>query len=204
MASLDPKISLALAIGASLLGAGGVYWQHSALQEKKQILAKVRREADSAAAKKKELEASAQKVQESEKQLAHLEKGVPEFAYVSTLLSELEAVGLQCGFSVLGVKPQAAKVAPKKDTKKSKAKDRKPYEELNLELKARGTFASAQKFLTQLQDFPKIAAVRTLTISPKVDPNRTGSPLLDLTIELRVFLFPELAHSKSTEGTKRL
>lgn len=197
---LDPKILLILAISMSLIGTVGVYIRWSGVQSSREEIVQLQKETRDATVKNKELEASQLKLKEASDKLAHLEQGVPQFAYVSTLLSELEATGKQCGMAVLGVRPQIPKSA-KKDAKTS-AKSKKAYEELNIEIKGRGSYKSVMKFLESLQSFPKIAAVQQITLTPKADPNIVGAPPLDITVELKAYLFPPLDPIENSTASK--
>ncbi len=196
---LDPKIMLILAISVSLVGTVGVYIRWSGVQSSREEIVHLQKETREATAKNKELEASQLKLKEASDKLAHLEQGVPQFAYVSTLLSELEATGKKCGMAVLGVRPQVPKAAKKGD---AKAKSKKAYEELNIEIKGRGSYKSVMKFLESLQSFPKIAAVQLLTLTPKADPNIVGAPPLDITVELKAYLFPPLDPIKNSTASR--
>lgn len=191
--SATPKAPLfmALACLSFVVGGGAVYWQYSQLEESQAQVESLAKKLKDAKAIENQLKDSAGKLQESSEKLKHLEKGVPEVAYVPTLLTELENVGKQHGIEVLGVRPLPPKADPKaKAGEPGEPKAKKSYEELDIEVKGRGKFASVLQFLAALQTFPKIVAVRTATLTPKRELNDKGIASLDVTVELRAYLFP--------------
>lgn len=183
------KLIFVLAGVAFLLSAGGAFMLFNAMGERTSKIAALKSEAQ----KPEELQATLDELNaqaaQSAMQLAHLEKGIPELAYVPTMLKELEAYGNNSGIKVHGVRPFVVASGPKdKKTKKTE----KPYTELNIEVKGKGRYRSVLQFVKALQKFPKIVAVRTVTISPKNDgkkADQTDYSNLDITIELRAFLF---------------
>lgn len=183
------KVIFVASGAAFLLFAGCAFMLFSAMGDKTSKIEALKTEAQ----KPEELEATLEELNgqatESAMQLAHLEKGIPELAYVPTMLKELEAYGKNSGIKVHGVRPFVVASGPK--DKKSK-KTEKPYTELNIEVKGKGRYRSVLQFVKALQKFPKIVAVRTVTISPKNDgkkADQTDYSNLDITIELRAFLF---------------
>lgn len=186
-----PNIKVLAAVTAAVFvaGVGATFYQYSSMCEVGTRVDTLRKKADHEKELAKQAEASAQKVKETSEQLAHLEKGVPKPAYVPTLLKELEAVGTKNGISVLGVRPMITVDPTKKDDPNSKKK--KPYDELRIEVKGRGTYRSVMNFLGALKEFPKIVAARSLTASPKIETGKASTGQLDVTIELKTYLFVE-------------
>lgn len=183
------KLIFVMAGVAFAISAGGAFMLFNAMGEKTSRIAALKSEAQ----KPEELQATLDELNaqasQSALQLAHLEKGIPELAYVPTMLKELEAYGKNSGIKVHGVRPFVVASGPK-DKKAKKAE--KPYTELNIEVKGKGRYRSVLQFVKALQKFPKIVAVRTVTISPKNEGNKaeqTDYSNLDITIELRAFLF---------------
>lgn len=126
--------------------------------------------------------------------LQHLEQGIPTTAYIPTLLFELEKIGKDSGIKVIGVRPMpkppqsaVAKQAGAESTEVS----RPAYEELNIEVKGRGNYASVMRFVDALRSFPKIVAARTVTVTPGLDPKNAINGQLEVAVELRAYLFPQ-------------
>lgn len=190
----NPKIFMILAVVTVLAGSGLSYMQYGAYSEVTAEVEKLRSEAKEPADVQQELDEAIQKLNDTRAKLTHLEAGVPEMAYVPTLLKELEKLGQECGIEVTGVRPvpKAVKPAVKAENSESKKAARKPYNELDVEVKGRGNYGSVMRFINGLTTFPKIVAARTVSMQPKND-NRAGvkeAPKLEVTIELRSFLFP--------------
>jgi hypothetical protein len=117
-----------------------------------------------------------------------LEQGVPEFAYVPTLLKELEAFGISNGIEVFGVRPMPNPVQTPKD--KEKKRIQKAYIELLIEVKGRGRYENVMRFIQGLKAFPKIVASKAVSLSPRNDSQSENTSELDVTVELKTFLFP--------------
>src|SRR5262249_32636476 len=146
------------------------------------------------------------KLAASKVQLSHLEQGVPEVAYVPTLLKELEKAGKAAGMDVLGVRPipRAASApvrASGEQTKKAKKKD---YTELDIQVNGRGDYKSVLTFVKAMQMFPKILSTRTVSVQPTSGQNQAknnASPRLDVGLEFRAYLFPSDGSTKKAEAT---
>ena len=81
-------------------------------------------------------------------------------------------------------------------------KRKKPYTELDIEVRGRGSYRAVMSFVSALQSFPKIVAARTLSLTPKVDRNDpSGAVKLDTTIELRTYLFAPAKDEKKDDKT---
>lgn len=186
--SPKPMKFLILACVALVGGGGTCYWQYSQLQEAQAQADTLDGKLKNAQAIQAQLQDSVGKLKESSEKLKHLEGGVPELAYIPTLLTELENVGKAHGIQVLGVRPIPPKAEPKEANGTPKPK--KAYAELDIEVKGRGRYPAVLQFLSALQTFPKIVAVRTTTLTPKRELNDKGAPNLDVTVELRTYLFP--------------
>ena len=190
----NPKIFLILTIVTVLAGSGLSYMQYNAYSEVTADVQKLKTEAKDPAEVQLELDDMIVKLNDTRAKLTHLEASVPEMEYVPTLLKELEKLGKQCGIEVTGVRPVPLQVKPavKAENSESKKAARKPYNELDIEVKGRGNYGSAMRFINGLTTFPKIVAARTVSMQPKVDAKNgvAGAPKLDVTIELRSYLFP--------------
>lgn len=194
----NPKIFAVLA-GVTLLGGlGACYWQYSNISDLQGKVANLTKEDKDEKTVRAELDAATAALTEGQAKLDHLERSVSKAAYVPTLLKELEAAGAQNGILVLGVRP-----IPKQEVKPKEGegvkRDTKPYTELGIEVRGRGNYRSVLNFVNSLQTFPKIVAARTISMTPKNDPNASATGVnLEVTIELRTYLFT----SPKSETTK--
>lgn len=196
-----PNVKILAAITAAVFvaGSGASFYQYSSMSEVSARVDVLRKKAAHEKDLAKQADATALKLKESQERLDHLEQGIPKPAYVPTLLKELEAVGTDNGITVLGVRPiQITDKSKKPDAKK----DKKPYDELRIEVKGRGTYRSVLNFLEALKKFPKIVAARSVTASPKVEVGKTATGKLDVTLELKTYVFadPQNATEKATDG----
>lgn len=188
----SPKVFMGLAALALVGGGGGAYYQWNSLQDVQAQAEALRQQMKDPAEVNRQLEQSGVQLAEFGSRLSHLEKGVPQMAYMATMLSELDRIGTESGINVLGVRPIAQ--ASPLTAQQSAGGDtptaaRKPYQELNIEVKGRGDYRSVLTFVQALQRFPKIVAARTISITPKVDTEK-GTQLLDITVEIRAYMFP--------------
>jgi Tfp pilus assembly protein PilO len=120
--------------------------------------------------------------------LSHLEEGIPDAAYVPTMLKEIEMTGKQMGVEVMGLRPQ---VKPKNMNPDKVQVSKKPYEPLDLDLKGRATYRDLVQFVTSLNTFPKIVEVRTIGITPPAAGQRGTDSRLEFTLGIRAFLFSQ-------------
>lgn len=181
-----PTIWLVLTALVAFVGAGGMYMQYSSYSSIEVERNKLKKEVKRPYQVQEELDDIKKQVEEGQQKLEHLEKSVPAFAYVPTLLKELETFGREHGLEVFGVRP-IPKQESAKDKKSGKQK-KQPYVELVIEVKGRGSFAAVSEFVNALQAFPKIVAARAVSLKPKNEPG-LNSDVLDMTIELKTYLF---------------
>lgn len=176
-------------------GAGLVGFQYSNLNADKARVQSLRDSSKDEKAVQASLDRSIQELEDAKVQLTHLEKGVPTTAYVPTMLQDLEKAGRTAGIAVTGVRPMPKAATPppaNPDGGSTTEVVQKPaYEELQIEVKGRGTYASAKKFVEALQAFPKIVGARTIDIVPCVDPKDASEGLVEITVGLRAYLFTE-------------
>lgn len=205
----SPKVFLILTILTVLAGSALAYMQFSAYGEVTTDIEKLKKEAKDANQVQQELDDAILQLNETRAKLTHLEQSVPEMAYVPTMLKELEKLGKECGIAVTGVRPVPRPVKPAAkvtDGESSSKKARKPYVELDIEVRGRGNYASVMQFVNGLTTFPKIVAARTISMQPKNDNSNQAlsAPKLDVTIELRSYLFPTdgARQSDDIEDTK--
>lgn len=201
----NPTVFLIMAVGALVVGSGAIYWQYSQLSDRLDSVAQLKKALRDENQTRQEVSDSQLKVDESRQRLVHLEQGVPELAYIPTLLTELEAIGKKNGIEVLGVRPVVKQAEAKKPNDSDQAPKKKAYEELNIEVKGRGNYDAVAAFLQALRTFPKIVAVRTVTLTPKYVDTGAGSesPTLDATVEIRAFLFPQAEPQRVASAEKK-
>ena len=174
-----------------LVGAGAIYMKWDAINTQESEVDKVQIEVESASGVEKDLAESEKRIADLKVKLSHLERGVPDYAYLPTMLRELERYGKACGVDVTGVRPIAAPPIAGKPGDPM-AGTQKSYDELTVEVRGRASYADALRFVKALQNFPKIVAARTISLAPKQANALTSeSPLLELVIELKVFVFPQ-------------
>src|SRR3569833_1408136 len=115
-------------------------------------------------------------LEQDRQQLAFLENGVSDAAYVPTLLKQLEELAHGTQNQVLGVRPQVETAAPTRiqqrrdpdaaakggssDAKDKDGKDKteakpEPYTRLCIQVSLEGCYKSTQDFLDHLTRFPK-------------------------------------------------
>jgi Tfp pilus assembly protein PilO len=186
----DFRLFAGLAGVSLLIGGFMVYSEFNSVSEMRDRVAKVQKEVDEAAGVRSKLTESETKLADMQRRLAHLEKGVPDYAYIPTLLKELEQFGNTNGIQVTGIRPVVQKVAANPDEKE----ERKPYDEITIEVKGRGNYGDSLKFLRALHQFPKVVATRTISLQPRPLPtdSPTASPNLEIAIELKIFVFPQV------------
>ncbi|MEM4408765.1 MAG: type 4a pilus biogenesis protein PilO [Candidatus Caldarchaeum sp.] len=186
-----PGSFMALTVAAFLAGGAMSYWQIANITQTQDSIDELRSQLEDSSILQKELEQVREKFNITQSQLQHLESTVSTEEYVPTLLKELEATGKSCQLQISGVRPLPP--PPKKKTagEKEEAEAIKPYRELDVQVKALGDFEQIMAFLKKLEEFPKIIAVKTLSINPKLMPDGKTLEALETTLNVRVFVFPK-------------
>jgi len=203
----NPKPFLIMMIATVLVSSGLAYMQYSKYGEVSAEVEQLKKEQLDEKEVKKELDEAVGQLTASKVELSHLEQGVPEVAYVPTLLKELEKAGKTAGVEVLGVRPvpRATPVSmTAKSGEKSKKTKKKDYTELDIQVNARGDYKSVQNFVKTIQMFPKILATRTVSVQPaNIMQEKTakgGGPKLNVGLEFRAYLFPSDGSTKKAEA----
>jgi len=192
----NPVLMFGLAGFIFVAGLAGSYLQMSqrGTEEKKlqEIVAQLRDES----AVDKELEGVEGRLKKTKASLAHLEMGVPNTAYVPTLLRELEETGREQGMTITGVRPKVNTTAPtpaqKSGDQNGEKEKPKPYEEQLIEVKGTAEYGSVLGFLLALENFPKIVRLESIDVAPRSQTqmdNTMGG--LEVTITLKAYLFAE-------------
>jgi len=143
-------------------------------------------------------------------ELGFLETSVSTYAYVPTLLGQLEELGKKHNLKVISVRPQmeqkSSQASMKRSseesadgsssgsgTKKETKEIPKPYDEMKVEIQLEGTYWCMHDFMLSLTRFPKIIAVKALHLSPSKEVERLVSPELQAKLTLTAFIFKDSA-----------
>lgn len=182
---IDSKTLVLLAVLALAIGGGAVYWQYGSMVDAetkmKALDAEVPEEEELVAS----LEEANQKVNVLQQELTHLEKGVPQPAYIPTLLKEIEKTGRLANLRVTGVRPVVPPPPPP-----GVEQERKAYQELDIDITGKGDFQSVITLVDMLRKFPKIVAVKTVNLTPRLEATSSSYSHIDTTLKLRAFVFP--------------
>jgi Tfp pilus assembly protein PilO len=185
---LQPKSFFLLSGAIFLAGMGIVYLTSSSLGEQRRSLETLKSELKDEKAVQRKLDESKAKIAGLKSKLSHLEHGIPEAAYLATMLHELEEFGKKNNMLILSVRPFFAE----KSKKEKEGGSKSAYQEQNITVKGRGTYRDALRFVEALKNFPKIVAVKSFTIVPKdsgkIEP---GSPPLEFDISLQAYAFKD-------------
>lgn len=205
---VNTKLYVAMSALTFVLASGASYLQFGTMNDQVAKIKELKAQVDRQDDLRTELDQITLKVSESREKLDHLEQGVPPRAYMPTLMTELETLGKQNGIVVTGVRPLPNKFPtppPKTDEEGGKsAPVSKTYEEQYVEVKGTGYYLRVLAFLTELEKFPKIVAVTSVTLKPIKDGSQTGAAVdssLEITIEIKAFLFPETQQGSSKPVT---
>lgn len=200
--NLTPKTFYVFS-GLVVAGGAGLMWMiNSSISQQNSHIASLRKELKDEKAVLRELDESKKRVDDLKFKLVHLEAGVQDFAYIPTMLKELEEFGRKYNLEIIQVKPIVTPVVPGKE---KDLKQKSAYQELNVNVKGRGTYEDSLRFLQAIKVFPKIVAVRTVSLSPHLDNStkKVGKPTLELDLELRAYAFKEdQKETKTASATK--
>lgn len=186
--ALTPK-TIHIFTGLMTVIGGGLIWMANASNsEQATHIATISKELRDEKEVQKEFDDSLKRVDDLKFKLKHLEEGVQQFAYIPTMMKELEDFGKKNQIKIVEIKPIPGVVAKDKEDKKKSA-----YDEMNINVKCRGSYEDSLRFLNAIKVFPKIVAVRTVSLSPHSDnqTKKTLKPVLDLELELRAYAFKE-------------
>lgn len=130
--------------------------------------------------------------------LAILEPALPTYAYVPTLVRQLEWLANETHNKLDGIKPQPSRQKPQAQKSESESQGKKsgeeapavkepsvPYDSVDIDVELQGTYWSTIKFLESLQKFPKMIAVNEMVIRPSCTPTMAASPDLKVQIAIK-------------------
>jgi Tfp pilus assembly protein PilO len=185
----NPKTLGLMAFVVLALGGGATYFQYNAVQAAKAEVAALEGQVPSQEELMKSLSDSGMKLADYRKKLEHLEKSVPDVAYIPTLMKELEQIGIGHKIKVTGVRPAPVQAAPdvKAEGKKQAKKD---YSEVEIEVKGRGNYDDVKAFLDSLQTFPKVIAVKTVSLTPMRESGTRTVGDIEVVINVTAYVFP--------------
>lgn len=179
------KTVAVLALAVIAIGGGLLYWQSTNRSEAAARVAQLESELPDSDQVNADLVKSQQDLEAARIQLEHLERALPQEAYIPTLLKELEMLGTSKNVKVTGIRPIL------QTTTDPNAKDDDGYQKLDIDITGQGTYRAMLEMISALKEFPKILAVSTIAMQPRQDAKTTGSGELDTTIRLRAFVFKE-------------
>ncbi len=199
--NLTPKAFYILSGVVVAAGAGLLWITNASISDQASRIATLRKELRDEKTVLTELGDAKKRVDDLKFKLVHLETGVQDFAYIPTMLKELEQFGKKNNLEITQVKPILTPAPVGKDGEKRKS----AYQELNVQVKARGSYENSLQFLQAINKFPKIVAVRTVSLSPHVDNStkQVGKPVLELDLELRAYAFKEEDKNKDQKTASR-
>jgi Tfp pilus assembly protein PilO len=115
---------------------------------------------------------------------------VPDVAYIPTLMKELEQIGIGKGIKVTGVRPAPPVVAPTLPEEGSTKPKKKDYDEITIEVKGRGRYDNIKAFLDSIQEFPKVIAVKTISMTPMRDGSDGRPGEIEVVVNVVAYVFP--------------
>ncbi len=195
--NFTPKTFYILTGVVVAVGAGLMWITNTSIAEQNDNIAKLRKELRDEKEILAERDEAKKRVDDLRFKLVHLEQGVQDFAYIPTMLKELEQFGKKNNLEIVLVKPNVTPAPLGKDGEKIKS----AYKELNVTIKGRGSYEDSLRFLQAIKVFPKIVAVRTVSLSPHVttSTNKSAKPVLEIDLELRAYAFKDEDKSAKTE-----
>ena len=195
--SPSPSLYIILSIVVFVAGSGLSYWQYQRVQEVRTKMSSMKKEISSKDELEKELTRSEDLLSAGIRELEHLESSVTTIEYIPTLLKDLQITGESCNLHIIGVRPVPTQ-QKSRSGKEAKSK-RKPYAELDVQVKCRGSFENVMTFLKKLEDFPKIVGVRHVSVEPKFSARENQLDAIVATVGIRVYVFPPSKTDESSE-----
>jgi Tfp pilus assembly protein PilO len=184
---LDPKTMGLIALFSITVGGAAVFMQYGARADAVGRVNSVRAELPDEDGLNRELREALDELEDQTMRLAHLAEGIPDIAYIPTMLKELELIGEENGLTVTGVRP----IPPRKQPPGSVGAPKQQFQELQIDVTARGDYDAVLDMLDSLRQFPKIVAVETVGMKPKFLANSGDYEHIAVSVRLLAFVFPE-------------
>jgi len=191
-------------------GLGLIAYQRHSLAATHQKLTDLQHEVAAGDNIRNRLAASEEALRADQLSLRNLELALPTYAYVPTLLAQLENLAQTTGNQVQGVRPEPLKEEPKARLRRRKAPDpenaepeseagkkpKGPYEMLPITIGLVGDYASVQDLIERLTHFPKILAVQQIEVKPHRDSSAATRvqgtrSLLDVKLRVNAFILDD-------------
>jgi Tfp pilus assembly protein PilO len=140
--------------------------------------------------------------------LKHLEGAIPASSYIPTLVQQLQLASQKRQIKLSGLRPGAAlddTPAPAASGSKGRKVARPAYKQVVMTIQAEGTFNQIMGFISDLNSFPKIVAVNSISLSPKsVDSSaQNSSPKLNANIGIVAYQFDDDAASAASPQNRQ-
>ena len=194
----DIKPAVAIGLGVVILTGGAAFWMSSVASASRQRADKLSLEVPKEADLKADLEQTKAKLTDIQTRLEHLEQGVPSLAYVPTLLTELETLGLSNQVKVTGVRPVVSNSNQKPEDKSSGggAPKKKAYEEISIDITGRGSYGNVMRMVESLLKFPKVVSVQTISLTPVREAAQNGQAAtlgtsLEAVVRIKAYVFAD-------------
>lgn len=145
------------------------------------------------------------------RELARLEKGLPEEEYVPTLLTMLEDLSAEVRSRITSISPSqptSPQIAPASSTAgttdanaAAAAAAVLTYKEMTLSIPFNGTYDNLKLLINRLAQFPMVVVVTSLSVSGggSIDASE-GVPLVSATLPTTIYILPK--NSSSGESAK--
>lgn len=203
---------LSLGLLITLVGSvGSIYLPFSFLQEAQRQWTARQQQLQQARQAPQQLRLLQLQYENAMRELRFLEQGVSQAAYIPTMLKQIEQLAQQLGLKIVGIRPQqnnssSASTQTQQNQSNSQTNTqqlpKKAYEDQIIEINLQGRFWSLMSFLKQMDEFPKILAVQTLSAQTKIKPEQeVTNPELEIRMTVKAFIFSQSAgqlHSASS------
>lgn len=183
-----------------LLSVGSLYLPYQGITRINETLEQKRKELEQAQQATSQLRLVQQEYEQTRRELQFLERGVSQYAYIPTMLQQIEQTAKSLNLEISAIRPQQDS---QQSTQDQKEKAQKPYEEQLIEISIRGNFWSLMRFLKQLDEYPKILAIQTMQVQSKVQnqlETAPTNPQLEIRTTVRAFIFKNHSPRPNAQG----
>ena len=188
-----------------LLGIGSAYFPFSMINEAQARLEEKQKALENARQAPAQLRQLQERLTQTQRNLAFLEHGVSEAAYIPTMLKQIEETARSLNLKIVAIRPQQptpTNTGGSAHTQNQKPQS-KPYEEQLIEISLQGQFWSLMRFLRQLDEYPKILAVQAMNLQTKSIAHQSAetNPELEVKLTVKAFIFRSSPTNTSPEKT---